>query len=1663
MNTNDNNRILLSRPCVHEDGQAAQAEQTMSCPEAHSRNCMNSPGRGLNRGLNPLIQSELPNQPDQRVIPDRIQGINELETERRVRCDSLGRKQGVNIASLNIRGRTHNGKDKWRDISTLIRKNNILVLSIQESHLNPEETAKLIEKCPKLLVENNGNFTNKEGVAFILNRDLMGNRLWKHTPLIEGRASRIQIEWEEGYGLDIINVHAPNSDAHKTAFFEQLKTELDNQEELTDPILLGDFNFVEDEMDRFPRHSDSNAVIDAFSLTRNKWKLIDSWRTHHPVFVDFTFQNTEAASRIDRIYLNPKIYPYSYSSDIINPGTFTDHLMTTVSIMKKHLPYIGKGIWRLAPSLLDNYDFMKEAEKLLKSAELHFEALQHTESTEIQKIWFATKHKIRTLAKDIQRERNHDRDGGVGHQRSQIHTVQETMRESPDNKEEKLQELNELQQELGTITSRNHLKIQRKAKTRYMNMGEKYTKYWFNLKKKQIGDQTILGLTNKKNKLVTSTREMAEIAVDHHKNLQSKPTMTRIREKAIEQIEQSITNTLSHEEKDLLTHLTSEDDVRKAIKNATNGTSPGDDGISYEFYKAIHKRKMVKKDKSKPDIIKMLTLLYQNIEKQGVHIFQSSGKRKMQFTDSLMFLMYKKNDKTKISNYRPITLLNTDYKIYTKTIAMKLGTVATTRIHVNQAGFIPKRNIYDHTNTTHMVIEYCDLVNQNGCIVALDQEKAYDKIDHDYLWRVLRKFDFPEPFIKRIQELYKNMEKRIKINETLSEWFEIKRGVHQGDPMSCILYNFAIEPLAEMIRRSELLGIEVPNTTKSLIVALFADDTLVYLNEKDNLNTLNEILDTFCKASTAKFNTEKTEYLPIGSKEYRQSVIRTKKLGNIQIEPTAKIIKEGQAMRTLGAWVGNEINTKAQWDIIVKKQQQTLDIWSSAHLSLKGKEIVLKALVQSQAIYLATVNGLPQDTERRMEKMYRNFVWDGKEKGLMEWKKAIAPKSLGGLNLPDLRSRIQAIQIMWIKKWLSPPSIKPVWAFFLDAIISQNIPKSPIIEQKARINWALQSWHESEAKDAKISTGIRQMLKVARHFNLELSAPRISNETKAKLPLWHNIGANNNYIWNKKASKCLRNNSNIITIGDLHENMRTDYAPCGHTPCANIRQNLRDTLPDLYNPLLETPRRIRQQNLEFTPNRIASQAMQLWSATFNPDIRAKGDPLDNLRIFGSAKGAKTRKYFSEPNKPMLRPTNNIQNETLNIWLESYVLWPNYENSKATTQIFFSENNNRNETYKVQGTCLSKERVNVLTLTFLLKKFQTQEITVTTSSKSILNMIKSNYATNEDNKWLDINHSKEWKQLLQVLRHRTNTTTIRIPSPEDEDDREILRKITKYLKTLSTEVPLLNLDPPIAITYAPKGAKLSTMSQSTAYKLALKSNMIHPETYRTYQNLESAKSEVLRLTNRKPSSKMIWKSIDDIALPRARDFLWKIINNKIKCGPWFNNIPGMEDRSSCKCGALETVQHIIFECDENNTTQIWQTIETLWKETTKKDFIKPNLDILVASGTLKINCKNSKPKSKLYRNLIVLTSWVIWKTRNERIFDEREVTTKESLQKLLTQITETIQSDIDWIRDQKNPKRRQTLRRDLETTWCENGIFAQSINEKIEVTLQNKIFQAPSNE
>ncbi|KJA26901.1 hypothetical protein HYPSUDRAFT_113648, partial [Hypholoma sublateritium FD-334 SS-4] len=181
-----------------------------------------------------------------------------------------------------------------------------------------------------------------------------------------------------------------------------------------------------------------------------------------------------------------------------------------------------------------------------------------------------------------------------------------------------------------------------------------------------------------------------------------------------------------------------------------------------------------------------------------------------------------------------------------------------------------------------------------------------------------------------------------------------------------------------MIRRSDLKGYKAKNMPDRTVVTMFADDTTVYLSKTDNITTLTQILDDWCRAAGAKFNIAKTEIIPIGSLAYRLKVVETRKLSDDSTEfpNNMNIAKEKEAKRFLGAWIGNQTNQEGIWSPTIEKISSYLARWEKTWPTIEGRRIILQWIVGGMTQYLTNVQGMPKPIVKRLDKICNAFKWD---------------------------------------------------------------------------------------------------------------------------------------------------------------------------------------------------------------------------------------------------------------------------------------------------------------------------------------------------------------------------------------------------------------------------------------------------------------------------------------------------------------------------------------------------------------------------------------------------------------------------------------------------------------------------------------------------------------
>lgn len=329
--------------------------------------------------------------------------------------------------------------------------------------------------------------------------------------------------------------------------------------------------------------------------------------------------------------------------------------------------------------------------------------------------------------------------------------------------------------------------------------GEQITKFWIQANKKRKPWDTIPALCKLDSPidnpvLERKTERMAEIVYKYHNSLQTEGLVTDLMDDDFNEVLNHLTPKVTQPDKNNLAKYITRDEVQQAIKDLPDGKAPRTDGIPHELWKILDEKFKTDIKHGNPafDVVKLLNLVYNDIEKYRVD-------PDLGFSDGWMCLIYKKGEATEIGNYRPITILNTDYKIMTRVLTTQITKVVPYLIHPDQAGFMKGRSIADQTDLTRIMLDRSKADKQNGVIVCLDQEKAYDKICHDFIWRTLEKLNFPDHFTKTVRSLYEDGHTVVIINGEISKAYAITQGVRQGDPLSCLIFNLAIESLAQML------------------------------------------------------------------------------------------------------------------------------------------------------------------------------------------------------------------------------------------------------------------------------------------------------------------------------------------------------------------------------------------------------------------------------------------------------------------------------------------------------------------------------------------------------------------------------------------------------------------------------------------------------------------------------------------------------------------------------------------------------------------------------------------------------------------------------------------------------------------------------------------------
>ena len=797
------------------------------------------------------------------------------------------------------------------------------------------------------------------------------------------------------------NIYAPNPNSQeKLDFFEEVfDGVLEFQEKFSceNALILGDYNLVlkESETKNRTYSAQERNVASFVTNLLSTSNMADSWSLKK----GFTWRRpgTDIFSTIDRISFSKN----SFSLISINDNwslSCSDHaaVEATFSIIASAKgrrtritrldPYLAKVEWS---RLKIEKDFMEMYATAPRDWDPHL------------KLDYA-KMCIRTVVEQVQAERKRTEK-----------SEEETINEELDIAISRLGEGSLIGQSLGsliehteTLRARKAQLVEEKGKrlaeklgTKWYNEGEKSTKYFLRLLNRSFPDdfKTILGEGGE----VSEPKEIEEEIVTFYKKLYENYDSNDLQ--------------VLEDDDDFFNHLQSiSDDAQQDIVRPITladvtatlmtcvDSAPGPDGIPYS-------------------IIRTVWSTFGPLLCEAWNHSLVTGKLPISHRTSYLKLIPKAGkDLRLLTNWRPITLSNCDHKLITKCYANRMCKNVAPVISGCQTAYIKERLINDNVRAMLASINITNVEEAaRGLLVSLDAKKAFDSVEHSYIERCLKELGCAN-FIPIFRVLYSELSTDILVNGRIVKGFNIKRGVKQGDALSCIIFIICMEPLIRNLEASP--GVE-PISTRLLgnlpKTYAYADD--VNCTIKDSQECLEQVFQEYEKLSKRSglvLNADKTEIMRLGTNVERSYDVNYMDV-NYCITSKAQVKINGISFhRDYAATV--QANVK----LATARMDKQFKSWSRRSLSLLGKILIAKTYGISQLVYVMQSVELKNCHYKLINNLLYKFIWNrhylaAKAPERIKREIMCKPIKLGGFGMLDVADLDESLKIKSVGRLIS--------------------------------------------------------------------------------------------------------------------------------------------------------------------------------------------------------------------------------------------------------------------------------------------------------------------------------------------------------------------------------------------------------------------------------------------------------------------------------------------------------------------------------------------------------------------------------------------------------------------------------------------------------------------
>ena len=952
---------------------------------------------------------------------------------------------GLRVATHNVRGF---GKGAWEAIDGQLRAPPLAIADItdklhalvalwaqlkldvvclQETHLRDERAAaatqlRLDEAAASLLCPgftafwgNNTSTSGGAGVAVLVRTSLLDRgaitvreQLIARDP--KGRLLVVPLSWA-GHEMRLVVCYFPNRPGDQMAYCSQvLRPHLERAAAGGQVVLLGDLNHTFDPVrERFRvldggevqasavqvadgsapttsrNHQAELRTAETFLGLCTAHTLVDALRHKHPRALLFTWFSRSAASLIDRVMVSQALLGYVHQCHV-QPWTVSDHRPVVLHL----LPAAPVAVARTRrPTPRFRTDFAADPDLLHVFRGWAAEECHAAPARPSQLInwWPAFKHRLAAKLVELQAAFRDQRQRGgpaaqQAHQRARADLRVAQLRfedAQPGDMPDALQGVLSAQRAYSATLAAQALPADSRARFAWLHQGERAGPLLTRLTRPPQATGQIAVLRDARSGgVITEPRAIADTVVRHFAQVSGPAHCApAARAQVLDAVRAHAIPLATADAAAVAATVVTATEVQRAAGGQRPGTAPGPDGLPGAVWKLADRA-----------LQPLLTRLYSAIGE--------CGRVPAGFLDGQVAALHKGGDATDVSNYRPITLLNTDYRVLTRVLASRLGRALAKVIGPEQSAFLPGRGIGNNIHVLQLLPAV--LASQRGtpelpeygAVAFLDFAKAYDTVDRQFLYDMLHAVGGGE-FVPWVQLLLSGTHAVAVVNGVVSHSAEWHAGVRQGCPLSPVLYLLVPWGLSCWLRTQEGIGLRVGGYL--CFCVQYADDVQVFLRSwrEGDVRPLVTCMSVFKDATGQGLNLPKCRLLPVGNVPAAQAPRPVPDGGTPALVCGIPLVRQAKALGVLfsstvvadgtratglpGAHTGGDTTPAGgDWNAMTVGYRRACAKLARLHMSPFGYACAASAYGISTVLYHAEFCGMPQDIAQDLTRMVARLV-----------------------------------------------------------------------------------------------------------------------------------------------------------------------------------------------------------------------------------------------------------------------------------------------------------------------------------------------------------------------------------------------------------------------------------------------------------------------------------------------------------------------------------------------------------------------------------------------------------------------------------------------------------------------------------------------------------------